>query len=526
MGSLRAVVTAVVSALIASCFVTFGAARAAEPRVALVVGNGGYAYGSLPNPVNDAELIADALDRVGFDVVKVIDADQREMKREIVDFGERLAAAGPTAVGLFYYAGHGVQANGQNYLIPIGADLRRVADLDIEAVEADWALLQMREAGNAVNFLILDACRDNPLPRGLRASIGGLARMDAPVGTFVAYATAPGATAEDGAGSNSPYTTALAEMLKDEGVPAEILFRNVRNRVIELTEGRQVPWDSSSLRGGDFCFAACQSNADAGPGSTVDADGARPAEPVEHAAPDHAVELAYWDTIKDSDDAASFEAYLADFPDGQFARLARVKIASLQEADEPETEPVDTGPAEPLETYANSGANSGAGSSGKPGAAAAGAPQDPVQAIVDLLAGRWTGTARTLDFMSNTWNETSSTLQVTRTGPATVQLVNGASVSTTYYQGRAFASDIMDNSTGMAGRVEGGYSRIEGPDEDGDFETEAFSTLMTGYGAAFEMRDVVRYRDGVLTADTYLRPLGATQPHILAEQSEFRRAGR
>lgn len=490
------------------------AARAVEgeARIALVMGNGGYAYGSLPNPVSDANLIADALEGVGFDVTKVTDADQREMKRQIVDFGERLAAAGPTAVGLFYYAGHGVQANGGNYLIPIGANLRRVADLDIEAVEADWALLQMREAGNAVNFLILDACRDNPLPRGLRASISGLARMNAPVGTFVAYATSPGATAEDGAGNNSPYTQALVEMLTEEGLAAEILFRNVRNRVIELTEGRQVPWDSSSLRGGDFCFADCRANTDAG---DVANSGAHP-RPAAPATPTHAVELAYWNTIKDSADPASFEAYLSDFPSGQFVRLANLKLATLQTAAV--LEPVSESAPEP----ATSGKTAAVSSPSGPGAGST-TVGDPVQAVLDVIVGRWTGSSRTLDLNTNTWSTANATVEVVRTGPFTDQTYIGSAVSTTYYQGLNFASDIRDTTIGLVGRVEGRYSRVEGPHANGDFETEAYTTVMNNFGVALEAREVMRLSNGVLTADTYLRTMGSPMEHILTEHSELRR---
>jgi len=483
-----------------------------DRRIALVMGNGGYAHGSLPNPVSDANLIADALEGVGFDVTKVTDADQREMKRQIVDFGERLAAAGPTAVGLFYYAGHGVQANGANYLIPIGANLRRVADLDIEAVEADWALLQMREAGNAVNFLILDACRNNPLPRGLRASISGLARMNAPVGTFVAYATSPGATAEDGAGDNSPYTQALVEMLTEEGLAAEILFRNVRNRVIELTEGRQVPWDSSSLRGGDFCFADCRANTDAAPGEV--ASSAVGSSPSASAAPSHAVELAYWNTIKDSTDPASFEAYLADFPSGQFMRLANLRLNTLQSAAAPE--PVLQPASEPVSPGNTVAAprGSGAGST---------TVDDSVQAVVDVIVGRWTGSSRTLDLSTNTWSTANATVEVVRTGPFTDQTYIGSAVSTTSYQGLSFASDVRDNTIGLVVRVEGRYSRVEGPDANGDFETEAYTTVTNGSGLALEAREVMRLSNGVLTSDTYLRAMGSPTEHVLTQHSELRR---
>jgi len=231
-------------------------AASAEPRVALVIGNGAYGntIGTLTNPPNDAKLIAKALTDAGFKVKLVVDADQKGMKRAIVEFGQSLAAAGPDAVGLFYYAGHGVQVNGANYLIPTKAEIQSQADVDIESVNADTVMQQMEFAGNRMNIVILDACRNNPLPASSRsAGGGGLARVDAPTGSFIAYSTAPGQTAADGDGKNSPYSKALAEAIENQHVPLEQLFRDVRVNVMNATEKKQVPWDSSSLTG-EFYF--------------------------------------------------------------------------------------------------------------------------------------------------------------------------------------------------------------------------------------------------------------------------------
>lgn len=480
-----------------------------EARIALVIGNAAYPQGALANPANDARRMAKALAKVGFAVETSIDADQREMKSQIVDFGERLAAAGPAAVGLFYYAGHGVQANGRNYLIPISADLRREADLDIEAVEADWALLQMREAGNAVNFLILDACRNNPLPRGLRAASRGLARMDAPVGTFVAYATAPGDTAEDGSGDNSPYTTALAEMLTTETAPAEIMFRNVRNRVIELTAGRQVPWDSSSLRGGDFCFSACEP-------PKAGAPAAQPA-PAAPAAPSHELELAYWSSIKDSGDPAQFQAYLADYPDGRFVRLAKLKIDELKK---PKPKPVAK-PAAP--SPAAGGPDKPAGA--KPDASAIGVDgsDSALQAITDLVVGAWSGKARSLDLVTGQWKEESRRGEVRRTSPNSVATTNPSSTSTTVLTGRSFVTDMRDAATGFSARWTGSYTRIVGPSAAGDFETEASGVLVSSFGVSMEIREVTKHEGGLMTVDTYMRPVGATAAPLHTERAEMRK---
>jgi formylglycine-generating enzyme required for sulfatase activity len=243
------------SLFLTACLLAGGGPAAAEPRVALVIGNSNYGTGfsSLPNPKNDAQLIAKALKDAGFEVTTVLDADQKQMKRAFADFGEKLAAKGKDTVGLFYYAGHGVQVNGANYLIPTKADIAKEGDVEMEAVDADWVLQQMEFAGNRMNIIILDACRNNPLPAGKRSAEKGLARMDAPKGSFLAYSTAPGGAALDGKGSNSPYSAALAKAIENDRVPLEQLFRNVRVNVMNATGEEQVPWDASSLTG-EFYF--------------------------------------------------------------------------------------------------------------------------------------------------------------------------------------------------------------------------------------------------------------------------------
>jgi formylglycine-generating enzyme required for sulfatase activity len=235
----------------------------AQPRIALVIGNSNY-KGDLPkltNPSNDAELMAATLKKLGFEVVKVQDADLQQMKRAISDFGTKLTNAGGTAVGLFYYAGHGIQVGGTNFLIPLKANITKAADADLEAVDAGLILKQMEFAGNALNIIILDACRNNPLSRGMRSADQGLARMDAPMGSFIAYSTAPGATAADGSGKNSPYTLALAKAIQKPGIPIEEAFRDARVDVIAATQKEQIPWESSSLTGA-FSFNPGQRTAE------------------------------------------------------------------------------------------------------------------------------------------------------------------------------------------------------------------------------------------------------------------------
>jgi formylglycine-generating enzyme required for sulfatase activity len=230
-------------------------AAAAETRIALVIGNSDYASGPLPNPANDAKMMSETLSNLGFEVIARRNADQNTMKRAIQEFGSRLEKAGPAAVGLFYYAGHGVQLNGRNYLIPTTAQIDREGDVEIEAVSADWVIEQMRYARNRLNIVILDACRNNPFTRSMRSVDHGLATMDAPAGILIAYSTAPGAVAADGSGRNSPYTEALSLAMRDLHEPVEQVFKRVRVGVMSATSGKQVPWESSSLTG-DFYFAA------------------------------------------------------------------------------------------------------------------------------------------------------------------------------------------------------------------------------------------------------------------------------
>jgi formylglycine-generating enzyme required for sulfatase activity len=241
--------------LLALAILAAAAAHAAETRIALVIGNSDYASGPLPNPANDAKLIGDELTNLGFDVIARRNADQTAMKRAIQEFGARLEKAGPDSVGLFYYAGHGVQLNGRNYLIPTTARIEREGDVEIEAVSADWVIEQMRYARNRLNIVILDACRNNPFTRSMRSVDHGLATMDAPAGILIAYSTAPGSVAADGTGRNSPYTEALTHAMRDLHEPVEQVFKHVRVGVMSATSGKQVPWESSSLTG-DFYFAA------------------------------------------------------------------------------------------------------------------------------------------------------------------------------------------------------------------------------------------------------------------------------
>jgi hypothetical protein len=223
-----------------------------ERRVALLVGNGSYAAGPLRNAVKDVQAMKQILERLGFDVLLRENTTEKALKRAIDDFGSQLRDGG---VGLFFYAGHGMQVDGRNYLIPIDVDIRTERDVDIEAVNLARVLSRMEQAGNRLNIVILDACRNNPFARSVRTSGRGLAAIDAPAGTLIAYATAPGSIAQDGDGENSVYTAALIKTIPTPGLKLEDVFKRVRVSVTTATRGDQVPWESSSLTG-DFSFVA------------------------------------------------------------------------------------------------------------------------------------------------------------------------------------------------------------------------------------------------------------------------------
>ncbi len=231
---------------------TGGGASRSERRVALVIGNGAYEVGPLKNPVNDARAVAQALGGVGFEVLKHENLTQNEMKRAIRAFGEKLRAG---AVGLFYYAGHGVQVKGENYLIPLRAQIDGEAEVEYEAVSLGFVLAQMEDARNRMNIVILDACRDNPFARSTRSGTRGLAVVSAPGEMLVAYATGPGSVANDGDGENGVYVQELLKHVRTPGLSVEDVFKRVRLGVMQATHGRQRPWETSSLVS-DFQFAS------------------------------------------------------------------------------------------------------------------------------------------------------------------------------------------------------------------------------------------------------------------------------
>ena len=223
-----------------------------ETRRALVIGNSDYEYvGMLRNPVNDANAIGNALKQLGFEVTTVTDANQKKMERSIRDFGKQLKQN--KGVGLFYFAGHGMQFDGENYLLPTDIDPSTEEDVRYDAVPLGKLMAQLRAADNGMNVVVLDACRNNPFARSFRSSSRGLAQVTAPTGSFISFATAPGSVAADGDGENGLFTAKLLKHMNTPGLKLEDVFKQVRVDVQRESGNKQVPWDSSSVTG-EFYF--------------------------------------------------------------------------------------------------------------------------------------------------------------------------------------------------------------------------------------------------------------------------------
>jgi uncharacterized caspase-like protein len=292
-------------------------ALAAE-KVALVIGNGKYQYATaLPNPANDAAAVGKALTELGFDVVQGMDLDRAGMEARLRQF---LGKANSAKVALLFYAGHGLQVDGRNYLVPVDSKLESASDLNFGTVDLDRVLASLDDPARA-NIIVLDACRDNPLARSFATKTrsgmvgAGLAAYTAlGTGTLIAFSTAPGKVAADGQGANSPFTENFVRHLRTPGLEVRQMLTRVRADVAKATGDRQVPWDNSSLRG-DVYLAGSQ------PGAT----------PVTIAAPAaHSPDDILWGMIKDSSAPSLFEEFLKRHEASSHAAAARARLEELK----------------------------------------------------------------------------------------------------------------------------------------------------------------------------------------------------
>ncbi len=277
------------------------------PRHALVIGNSRYVETPLKNPGNDAKAIADYLKRSGFSVQLKLDASRKEMQEAIDAYGKALAQQ--KSVGVFYFAGHGAQLAWRNYLIPVDAKINRITDMQTQGVELGVLLDGLKKAGNPMNVVILDACRDNPFG-ATRIEQKGLSQVDAPPGTFLAYATAPGNVAADGLGQNGLYTENLLKEILTHEAKIEDIFKRVRLHVRIKSEGLQIPWESTSLEE-DFYFI---------PPTQIRK---LTEEEIEK---QFEAEYANWEKIKTAKEIAPLEEYLTLYPNGKFSELAQFKL--------------------------------------------------------------------------------------------------------------------------------------------------------------------------------------------------------
>jgi len=309
-------------AVAAMCLLASSASAEADQRVALVVGNGAYtSVTALPNPSEDADLLADQLRALDFEVIEAIDADHDSMVDAVREFGRKAKDA---SAALFYYAGHGLQNAGENYLLPVDAVVENETDLRYESVELSMVMDELAYAGADISLVILDACRDNPLTdsSGTR-SIGadqGLATVRGATGTLIAYATAPGKVAYDGAGANSPFSSALAEWIAEPGLEIGLMFRRVRQDVVEATDGLQVPWIEEAIIG-DFYFVPGERMA-----APIASGGPRPFDIAD-------ADSVFWRTIEEmtteQQRRAGLNLYLQVFPEGKYTNEADQQLAAL-----------------------------------------------------------------------------------------------------------------------------------------------------------------------------------------------------
>ena len=286
-------------------------AQPKESRVALVIGNGTYKTSPLKNPVNDAKDMATKLRSLGFVVIERSNLGIRQIGSTLREFRSKLA---PGGVALVFYAGHGLQIKGENYLPAVDADIASEEDVPNQSLAIRQIMDVLSDAKTRLNLVFLDACRNNPYSRSFRSTGEGLSRVTAPSGTLISFATRPGSVAADGDGRNGVYTGALLQQMANTGQPIEQVLKRVVTTVKAGSQNRQEPWMEGSIEG-EFCFGECS-----GPGtsSTALSD-----------------DRALWESVKDSRDVNELKVYLAQFPRGVFAALASTRVQALEKGTSP-----------------------------------------------------------------------------------------------------------------------------------------------------------------------------------------------
>ena len=287
---------------------------AAPARIALVIGNADYLNGRLKNPVNDAVLMTRTLESKGFQVTTIKNATKRQMKNGIRTF---IRSLNEQSVGLFYFAGHGIEFNGNNYLIPVDADIVGEEDVEYESINAGRLLGGLELSNNGLNLVILDACRNNPYARSFRSSTQGLSRMQPTSGSLIMYATEPGDVAADGAGNNGVFTTHLVNAINQKGKKIEEVFKITAINVNRATGKKQTPYIEGVVLG-DFYFSGA-ANAESTPAQApvISSDGSGENERL------------FWSEVKSEPSKEMYEAYLQQFPDGDYTLIAKIKLESL-----------------------------------------------------------------------------------------------------------------------------------------------------------------------------------------------------
>jgi formylglycine-generating enzyme required for sulfatase activity len=282
-----------------------------ESRVALVIGNGTYKTSPLRNPVNDAKDMATKLRGLGFVVIERSNLGIRQIGSTLREFRSKLA---PGGVALVFYAGHGLQIKGENYLPAVDADIASEEDVPNQSLAIRQVMDVLSDAKTRLNLVFLDACRNNPYSRSFRSTGEGLSRVTAPSGTLISFATRPGSVAADGDGRNGLYTGALLQQMGNTGQPIEQVLKRVVTTVKASSKNRQEPWMEGSIEG-EFCFGEC-----GGPGSSSTA---------------FSDDRALWESVKDSRDVNELKAYLAQFPRGVFATLVNTRVQALEKGKSP-----------------------------------------------------------------------------------------------------------------------------------------------------------------------------------------------